>query len=283
MAKLKSTDQLKLEKLFDMSGGYVLDFTNATIQQFIRNNAGVDIYSDKYATYGDSKAKRLRAFWEIESDPIVGKIISEMVEHWRTYKMLEESEITKQQELLSKECSKIADRLQGILTTESVLPENEKSEKDFLKQNFGNVSFKELNLESGLVKVLEQRVLETQKCLKERASLAVIFLCGSILDGILLGVASQKPANFNKAKASPKDKDSGKVLPFYQWSLNDFINVANEIGLLGLDVKRFSHALRDFRNYIHPYEQWRSGFNPDNNTAEICWQVLKAAIHDLSI
>ena len=87
MAKLKSTDQLKLEKLFDMSGGYVLDFTNATIQQFIRNNAGVDIYSDKYATYGDSKAKRLRAFWEIESDPIVGKIISEMVEHWRTYKI----------------------------------------------------------------------------------------------------------------------------------------------------------------------------------------------------
>lgn len=40
--------------------------------------------------------------------------------------------------------------------------------------------------------------------------------------------------------------------------------------------------LRDFRNYIHPYEQWSSGFNPDEHTALISWQVLKAAIHDLS-
>jgi len=39
-----------------------------------------------------------------------------------------------------------------------------------------------------------------------------------------------------------------------------------------LDVKRFSHALRDFRNYIHPYEQWRNAFNPDEHTALICYQ-----------
>lgn len=281
MANLKSTDLLKLEKLFDMSGGYVLDFTNATFQQFIRNNANVDIYSSKYETYGDSKAKRLRAFWDTESDTIVGKMLDEMVEHWRTLKILSDSEISAPQEALSKECMGIARRLQCKTVQTPVTPLKTTSEADFLQHNYGKVYLKNLNLEGGLESVLEQRIKETQKCLKEQASLSVIFLCGSMLEGILLGIATKKPAKFNKAKASPKDKNTGKVLPFHLWTLNDLINVAHEIGVLGLDVKRFSHALRDFRNFIHPYEQWRSGFNPDKHTAEICWQVLKAAINDL--
>jgi hypothetical protein len=111
--------------------------------------------------------------------------------------------------------------------------------------------------------------------------LAVIFLCGSILEGILLGVALQKPREFNQANNSPKDK-SGKVKAFPAWSLSQFIDVACELGLLKLDVKKFSHELRDFRNYIHPYQQMASNFHPDKHTAEICFQVLKAAIASLS-
>jgi uncharacterized protein with HEPN domain len=66
------------------------------------------------------------------------------------------------------------------------------------------------------------------------------------------------------------------------WTLNDFINIARDLNLVGEDVKKFSHALRDFRNYIHPYQQMSSGFNPDGHTAKICWQVLQAAITQLS-
>ena len=281
MANLKSTDRLKLEKLFEMSSGYVLNFTNATFRQFIRDNSGLDIYSSKFETYGDSKAKRLRAFWEIESDQAVGKVIAEMIDHWRTSKMLSDSEITKPQEMLSLSCKEIADRLLGKKSNILSANTSKKSESDLLQQNFGEDTLKRLNLESGLLDVLNQRLTEIQKCLKGGSSLSVIFLCGSTLEGILLGVSTQNPQKFNQAKASPKDKSTGKVLAFHQWSLNDLINVSHEIGVLGLDVKRFSHALRDFRNYIHPYEQWRSGFNPDKHTALICWQVLQAAIHDL--
>jgi hypothetical protein len=63
---------------------------------------------------------------------------------------------------------------------------------------------------------------------------------------------------------------------------NDFINVARDLNLVGEDVKKFSHALRDFRNYIHPYQQMSSNFNPDEHTAQICWKVLQAAITQLS-
>ena len=64
--------------------------------------------------------------------------------------------------------------------------------------------------------------------------------------------------------------------------VSQLIDVACEIGFLKIDVKKFSHALRDFRNYIHPYQQFSSKFTPDSHTAKICFQVLKAAIADLN-
>ena len=64
--------------------------------------------------------------------------------------------------------------------------------------------------------------------------------------------------------------------------MSNFIDVSHKLGFLGLDVKKYSHSLRDFRNYIHPYQQMASRFNPDIETAKISWQVLKAAIIDLS-
>ena len=48
------------------------------------------------------------------------------------------------------------------------------------------------------------------------------------------------------------------------------------------DVKKFSHSLRDFRNYIHPFEQLCSRFIPDEHTAKICLQVFQAAIYQIS-
>jgi len=279
MANLKSTDYLKLEKLFEMNSGYVLNFTNSTFQQFFRESVGIDIYSNKYGIYGDSKAKRLRAFINLESNCIVGKIIIELIEHWRTSKMLSDTAISKQQEVLSLECRNIAEKLQGKKTT---IHETPKNESEFLKQDFGKVSLQGLKLESGLIEVLSQRIEEIDKCLRAGASLSVIFLAGSTIEGVLLGIASQNPQKFNNADSAPKDKTTGKVKQFYMWSLSDLINVAHEIQFLDLDVKRFSHALRDFRNYIHPYEQLRSSFRPDEHTAQICFQVLKAALHDLS-
>ena len=92
-----------------------------------------------------------------------------------------------------------------------------------------------------------------------------------------LGAAQKEPARFNRAAASPKAND-GKVKHFPDWSLAQFIDVACEIDLLKPDVKKFSHGLRDFRNYIHPYEQMVSRFTPDEHTAKLCFQVLKAAL-----
>lgn len=46
-------------------------------------------------------------------------------------------------------------------------------------------------------------------------------------------------------------------------------------------MQQFSHTLKDFRNYIHPFLQVKSGFEPRDQTAKICLQILETIIYDL--
>ena len=107
--------------------------------------------------------------------------------------------------------------------------------------------------------------------------LSAIIMWGSVMEAALLGAAENQPATFNRASASPKDAN-GKPKRFRDWSLAELINVAHEVHLIGLDVQKFAHVLRDFRNYIHPHQQIAEGFTPDEHTAKICLQVLTATL-----
>ena len=271
MSSLTTLEKRYFEDLFGMSSGYVLDFTNQSFAQLFHDTVKINIDDAKYAIHGDSKAKRMRVFWETESDPIVGKVLSTILEFWKYENDKKGAPISAGY----SECKKIVSRLHGKPMEET------DSDSDFLTKDFGEITVGNLKIESALIPILDNRIKESCIGLINGLSLSVIFLCGSVLEGILLAVATQNPKEFNQSTASPKD-ESGKVKPFHLWTLSNLIDVSYEIGFLGLDVKKHCHALRDFRNYIHPYEQMRSAFNPDKHTAEICMQVLKAAIADIS-
>lgn len=51
-----------------MESGYVLDFSNRTIDNFFEDNFQIDFYSEEFSGNGDSKAKRLRALLTASSD-----------------------------------------------------------------------------------------------------------------------------------------------------------------------------------------------------------------------
>lgn len=154
------------------------------------------------------------------------------------------------------------------------------NEEDFLKYDFKECNIDDFGLDNSVTEVLKIRLAEIDKCINANSPLASIFLCGSTLEGILLGLALKFPSEFNTAKSAPKDKEQ-KVRKLHEWTLNNLINVAFELGFLMEDVKKFSHVLRDFRNYIHPFQQVNSRFNPDLQTAKISWQVLKAGINQI--
>lgn len=142
-------------------------------------------------------------------------------------------------------------------------------------------NFLTLGLEPGIGELLEKRWEESQKCVDSEAFLAGTIIMGSLLEGLLLGVFQRYPREANATPCAPKDS-SGKVLKFHEWSLSQMIDVAHHAGWFDLDVKKFSHSLRDFRNLIHPYKQMLTRANPDSDTCKISWLVVQAAVNDLA-
>ena len=106
MSDLTAIEKMALEKLFGMSSGYVLDFTNRTFQEFIADSVNRDIFADLYDYDSGSKANRLRAFWKQEPNDVVGKLLLDLIAYLRHV-----SDERPEHRLLNT-CSSIAERLQ---------------------------------------------------------------------------------------------------------------------------------------------------------------------------
>lgn len=273
MSSLTDIEKRYLEKLLGMQSGYVLDYSDATFGEFF-NRHKINIHGSKYQIYGTSKAKKMRAFWEREPDDLVGKILSEMIDAYEA-----DCELNNRQADLSilEKSRGIVARLSGKLTA----MKSAQTVDEFLHREFTVPNIQRLPIEPHAVPIIESRLDEARRAMGAGAYLSVIVLCGSVLEAVLLAAAQKEPSRFNRASATPKAAHGG-VKRFHDWSLAQFIDVSCEVGLLKPDVKKFSHGLRDFRNYIHPYEQMVSGFTPDEHTAKVCFQVLKAALASVS-
>ncbi len=148
-----------------------------------------------------------------------------------------------------------------------------------METTYKDVSLNDIGLDKTLTDVMTLRLEEISKCLSIEAPLAVIFLSGSVLEGLLLGIAQKYPKEFNQSTSAPKKDGISKK--FSDWTLSNLIDVAYALKFIYEDVKKYSHSLRDFRNYIHPYIQSKSQFNPSIHNAKISFQVLKAAIFEI--
>ena len=85
MANLTTNEKQVLEKLFQMGGGYVLNFSDRTIGEFFRDDVGLDIYSKKYLYGSGSKANRLRGLWLNADDKLVGIFLNFFIYFLRGY------------------------------------------------------------------------------------------------------------------------------------------------------------------------------------------------------
>ena len=279
MSSLSTKDKLYLEKLFQMSSGYVLDFTNYTMKEFFRDNLDINIYDEAYKYGSGSKANCMRGFWKVADDSLVGKSIVELIAYIESQLLLDALKLDDFKPALMEQCRRIGERLVESSPRSAGDAADTAKAAAFLEEEFTDVNVAIGHLETDIRDVIKQRISEIEATLST-APLASILLIGSTLEGILLDVAKRHATQFVAAKAAPTYK--GKVLQVESWKLNDLINVGCELGFVTRNVKDFSHSLREFRNYIHPRAQASFGFYPDASTARICFQVLKAAITEVN-
>jgi hypothetical protein len=113
MGNLKPTEVTDLEEFLEMNVpgriGYVLDFSKAQYADFIRRACSVEVLTERYAVRGDSMAKRLRTFWDIESDAAVALLLSELI----TYASRNTANWTERRHQLAERCRAIVARLTG--------------------------------------------------------------------------------------------------------------------------------------------------------------------------
>ena len=126
MAELSRLDKIKLERVFDMGGGYVLDYSNRTFEDFFIETLHIEIYNEKYENeYGGSKANRLREFWKKENNYIVGKCIIEFLDYSKAISYSYEHLTNKVNQDLIEECYKIGYRLRdelGVAEIDAIKP-----------------------------------------------------------------------------------------------------------------------------------------------------------------
>ena len=199
--------------------------------------------------------------------------LDELIEGFNRYLSFDKWKIVRENENI------VFKKLDRVVIDETPRDSQELRETEFLNIAY-DVHVESLGLDGVFTAIIKERLSETEACVSCGASLAATILIGSILEGILLGVACTYPRDFNQASCAPKEAD-GSIRRFPDWTLNNFIDVASELGILKQDVKKFSHVVRDFRNYIHPHQQMACNFSPDKHTSLICFQVLKAAIYQI--
>ena len=109
MANLRASIKRKFEILFEElhGAGFVLDFSNNSFDNFVKDVTGKDIYEEKYSDKGNSKENRLRTFIEKEPDFVVANLLSELLEEYKTI-----TEGNGRKDLLS-DCYKEIERLKS--------------------------------------------------------------------------------------------------------------------------------------------------------------------------
>ena len=82
VSNIEAKTKLILEELFDMTSGYVMNLSSTKFSDLIYDVTRIKIYDEKYNFRSGSKANRLRALWNIESNQNVAAINLTLLGYW---------------------------------------------------------------------------------------------------------------------------------------------------------------------------------------------------------
>ena len=142
-------------------------------------------------------------------------------------------------------------------------------------------SFAALVSDMRMQQINERRWKECVICLENGAPLAALVMMGGLLESLF--VSKQKEISDKSAlvAATRAPVVKGQKVPLHKWTLNDYIEVGNELGWIGDAAKRVSAVLRDYRNIIHPEVERAQQAAIELSDARLMWSVTKSLILEL--
>jgi hypothetical protein len=99
-----------------------------------------------------------------------------------------------------------------------------------------------------------------------------VLLCGSILEGILINELKRNQPIANQEYQRLKNRNA-PVLD--RWDLVDLVEISNRLQLFPKGTIHLNHAIREFRNLVHPGKQLREHIEVTEEQAVIAFNTIK--------
>jgi len=266
MAKLSYEDKIYLEKYLQMEGGWVLDFSNESLKRFIYENIKLDISDKKYEINGSSKAKRLRALWDSESDYLIGKLLRSFLQYYKAKRIHHSSNFNVSEDLESS-ITKIAEKLsqEGVSPhIDSISPIDDEADfsrlaitiKEYLEKNQPELALDRLH--TFYVKFVRSLCARHQITFSNAESLNAIFgkylkyvtnleIVESEMTISILKYSINLLEKFNDVRNNKSLAHDNKVLN-YKESLYIFDTLARLKGFIDSleeDISIYNHAVKE--------------------------------------
>lgn len=133
--------------------------------------------------------------------------------------------------------------------------------------------------------ILRRRWIECGKCVAAKAPLAATVMMGGMLESLLVARVNMErdKSRIFASKHIPVDHKTQKKIPFQEWTLKTYIDVACDLKWITQSAKDIGEVIRDYRNYVHPHKEYMHHVTLSNVDADMFWQITKQMARQLLV
>ena len=152
---------------------------------------------------------------------------------------------------------------------------------DFLGREFGGHTRRTLGkrlksvcqAREDLRQILLRDVTDAVRCYAHGIWKSCVVLCGGAMEGMLTALLErQSRGQVDAAYAQVRRNQSRK--PLAKYTLEDKVDVGEQLGILVKGSASYSHGVRNYRNYVHPTEELRIGYPLGQRDARIALELV---------
>jgi hypothetical protein len=129
--------------------------------------------------------------------------------------------------------------------------------------------------DTDLRELLEADWREARRVHEAKAWKSCVILCGGILEGILMDALDKDWANASREYSVRRRRPAP---PLNEWDLVDLVESANKLRTFPKGAIHLSHAVREFRNLIHPGKQIRENVRVTEEQANVAINAVRMCI-----